>query len=179
MAKKFVGQRSSGRSTKRLIRALRGSDQYAVKAQRSITAKTGRLASGWFCRQPDRSVAPEARGQSRPSPPDLRSRWIPTTGSATHCERAAFDPYNGRRGGGDGSRVSRTTWQRMPSGPSTISKEGQMSFADVQAVVRTRSSRPIRTWLSLLRWCLTTCRRHHRQCPTWPASSPTSARQSR
>ena len=90
----------------------KGLARFLINTQSKLSAasplKTGRLASSWFIGKgvPDRSVAPEMAEGSEPTitKPDFKitmdsDHWI--SNSLPYAERAAFDPYNGRRGGGD------------------------------------------------------------------------------
>ena len=90
----------------------KGLARFLINTQSKLSAasplKTGRLASSWFIGKgvPDRSVAPEMPVGSEPTitKPAFKitmdsDHWI--SNSLPYAERAAFDPYNGRRGGGD------------------------------------------------------------------------------
>ena len=69
---------------------------------------TGRLASSWNIgrNQPDLSAPPEreAKGPIKLKPYDGQitygGNWF-ISSNLPYTQRAAFDPYNGRRGGGD------------------------------------------------------------------------------
>ena len=115
MAKKFRG----AEIVKEIDEALdKGLARFLINTQSKLSAAspvlTGRLASSWFIGKgvPDRSVAGERKGWKKGDdpiidPPSTYSGnitmdsdwWI--SNNLPYAERAAFDPYNGRRGGGD------------------------------------------------------------------------------
>ena len=109
MAKKFRGPEI----VKEIDEALdKGLARFLINTQSKLSAAspidTGRLASSWFVGKgvPDRSVPPERDG---PGPENVERYngkiemdsdwWI--SSNLPYTQRAAFDPYNGRRGGGD------------------------------------------------------------------------------
>ena len=109
MAKKFRG----AEIVKEIDDALnKGLARFLINTQSKLSAAsplaTGRLASSWYVGKgvPDRSVPPE---RTEPGPvaiakPTMKITmdsdfWI--SNNLVYAERAAFDPYNGRRGGGD------------------------------------------------------------------------------
>ena len=90
----------------------KGLGRFLINTQSKLSASspilTGRLASSWFVGKgvPDRSVAPEMKEGSKPTVTPysgkitLDSDWY-ISNSLPYAERAAYDPYSGRRGGGD------------------------------------------------------------------------------
>ena len=109
MAKKFRG----AEIVKQIDKAMdKGLARFMINTQSKLSAaspiKTGRLASSWMIGKgvPDRSVAPEMAEGSTPTitKPGFEitmdsDHWI--SNSLPYAERAAFDPYTGRRGAGD------------------------------------------------------------------------------
>jgi hypothetical protein len=108
MAKKFRG----AEIVREIDDALdKGLARFLISTQSKLSAAspvdTGRLASGWYVGKgvPDRSVPPE---RDKPGPVEVTKPsmkitmdsdwWI--SNNLPYAERAAFDPYNGRRGGG-------------------------------------------------------------------------------
>ena len=112
-AKKFRGPEI----VKEIDEAMdKGLARFLINTQSKLSVSspvlTGRLASSWFIGKgvPDRSVAPERKGEDKPvveTTPysgkiTLDSDWY-ISNSLPYAERAAFDPgYVGRRGGGAG-----------------------------------------------------------------------------
>ena len=90
----------------------RATAQFLTNTRSKLSAaspiKTGRLASSWNIgrNQPDLTAPPE---RSAPGPVKLKPFGGPITyggnwfisSNLPYTQRAAFDPYNGRRGGGD------------------------------------------------------------------------------
>ena len=89
----------------------KGFARFVIGTQSKLSAAspvdTGRLASSWYVGKgvPDRSVPPErdAPGPVEITKPSMKITtdsdfWI--SSNLPYTERAAFDPYNGRRGGG-------------------------------------------------------------------------------
>ena len=109
MAKKFRGPEI----VQEIKDALdRGTSQLLFNTRSKLSAAspvlTGRLASSWNIgrNQPDRSAPPE---RDAPGPIVLKpyggkitfgGLWF-ISSNLPYSSRAAFDPYNGRRGGGD------------------------------------------------------------------------------
>ena len=89
----------------------KGLARFLINTQSKLSAaspvRTGRLASSWYVGKgvPNRSVSPE-RKQPEPvevTKPSMKITmdsdwWI--SNNLPYAERAAFDPYNGRRGAG-------------------------------------------------------------------------------
>ena len=109
MAKKWDGSKV----IKEIDEALdRGMAQFLFNTRSKLSAAspvlTGRLASSWNIgrNQPDLSVPPvrEALGpvQLKPfgEPITYGGNWF-ISSNLPYTQRAAYDPYNGRRGGGD------------------------------------------------------------------------------
>ena len=109
MAKKFRGPELVKEIDKQLDKAMA---VFVFNTQSKLSAAspllTGRLASSWFVGQntPDRSVPPE---RDRPAPVVITrysgkitfdGTWF-ISSNLPYTQRAAYDPYNGRRGGGD------------------------------------------------------------------------------
>ena len=108
MAKKFRG----AEIVREIDEALdKGLARFLISTQSKLSAAspvdTGRLASSWFVGKgvPDRSVADEMPEGSTPvvTKPTFKitmdsDHYI--SNNLPYAERAAFDPYNGRRGGG-------------------------------------------------------------------------------
>ena len=109
MAKKWDGSKV----IKEIDEALdRATAQFLINTQSKLSAAspvlTGRLASSWNIgrNQPDLSAPPE---RDAPGPIQLKPFGGPITyggnwfisSNLPYTQRAAFDPYNGRRGGGD------------------------------------------------------------------------------
>jgi hypothetical protein len=89
----------------------KGFARFVIGTQSKLSAAspvdTGRLASSWYVGKgvPDRSVPPErdAPGTVQIEKPSMEITtdsdfWI--SSNLPYTERSAFDPYNGRRGGG-------------------------------------------------------------------------------
>ena len=108
MAKKFRG----AEIVREIDAAMdKGLARFIINTQSKLSAAspldTGRLASSWFVGKgvPDRSVAPE---RDAPGPVEVEKPTFKITMDSDHyisnslpyAERAALDPYNGRRGGG-------------------------------------------------------------------------------
>jgi hypothetical protein len=108
MAKKFRG----AEIVREIDAAMdKGLARFVINTQSKLSAAspidTGRLASGWYVGKgvPDRSVPPEREG---PGPIEIEKPsmkitmdsdwWI--SNNLPYAERAALDPYSGRRGGG-------------------------------------------------------------------------------
>ena len=109
MAKKWDGSKV----IKEIDEALdRATAQFLINTQSKLSAAspvlTGRLASSWNIgrNQPDLSAPPEreAKGPIKLKPYDGQitygGNWF-ISSNLPYTQRAAFDPYNGRRGGGD------------------------------------------------------------------------------
>ena len=108
MAKKFRG----AQVVKEIDDALdKGLARFLINTQSKLSAAspidTGRLASSWYIGKavPDRSEPPERDGPSaveieRPQMKITMDTdwWI--SSNLPYSERAAFDPYDGRRGAG-------------------------------------------------------------------------------
>jgi hypothetical protein len=108
MAKKFRG----AEIVREIDEALdKGLARFLINTQSKLSAAspvdTGRLASSWFVGKgvPDRSVADEMPEGSTPvvTKPTFKitmdsDHYI--SNNLPYAERAALDPYNGRRGGG-------------------------------------------------------------------------------
>ena len=108
MAKKFRGAEIVSEIDEALDKGLA---RFLINTQSKLSAASpldfGRLASGWYVGKgvPDRSVPPE---RDVPGPvvvekPSMKITmdsdwWI--SNNLPYAERAAFDPYNGRRGAG-------------------------------------------------------------------------------
>ena len=108
MAKKFRG----AEIVREIDAALnKGLSRFIINTQSKLSAAspldTGRLASSWYVGKgvPDRSVPPE---RDEPGPVEIEkpsmkitmdSDWY-LSNNLPYAERAAFDPYNGRRGAG-------------------------------------------------------------------------------
>lgn len=108
MAKKFRGAEIVSEIDEALNKGLA---RFLINSQSKLSAaspvKTGRLASGWYVGKgvPDRTEPPE---RDVPGPvvvekPSMKITmdsdwWI--SNNLPYAERAAFDPYNGRRGAG-------------------------------------------------------------------------------
>ena len=109
MAKKFRGPELVKEIDKQLDKAMA---DFVFNTQSKLSAasplKFGRLASSWFVGKntPDRSVPPE-RDKRGPVVITEYSGKITFDGNwfissnLPYTQRAAYDPYNGRRGGGD------------------------------------------------------------------------------
>ena len=108
MAKKFRG----AEIVREIDEALdKGLARFLINTQSKLSAAsplaTGRLASGWYVGKgvPDRSVPPEREqpGPVEVTKPSMKitmdSDWW-VSNNLPYAERAAFDPYNGRRGAG-------------------------------------------------------------------------------
>ena len=108
MARKFRG----AEIVREIDEAMdKGFARFVIGTQSKLSAAspvdTGRLASSWYVGKgvPDRSVPPErdAPGTVQIEKPSMKITtdsdfWI--SSNLPYTERAAFDPYNGRRGGG-------------------------------------------------------------------------------
>ena len=109
MAKKWDGSKV----IKEIDEALdRAQAQFLINTRSKLSAAspvlTGRLASSWNIgrNQPDLSAPPE---RDAPGPIQLKPFGGPITyggnwfisSNLPYTQRAAYDPYNGRRGGGD------------------------------------------------------------------------------
>ena len=108
MARKFRG----AEIVREIDEAMdKGFARFVIGTQSKLSAAspvdTGRLASSWYVGKgvPDRSVPPErdATGPVEITKPSMKITtdsdfWI--SSNLPYTERAAFDPYNGRRGGG-------------------------------------------------------------------------------
>ena len=109
MAKKFNGVEIIQKIDKALDEATA---QFLINTQSKLSAAspldTGRLASSWNIGRntPDLSAPPErekkARPVIKPYPGEITygGNWF-ISSNLPYTQRAAFDPYNGRRGGGD------------------------------------------------------------------------------
>ena len=109
MAKKFNGVEIIKKIDKALDEATA---QFLINTQSKLSAAspvdTGRLASSWNIGRntPDLSAPPErekkARSVIKPYPGEITygGDWF-LSSALPYTQRAAFDPYNGRRGGGD------------------------------------------------------------------------------
>ena len=109
MAKKFRGPEIIREIDEALDKGLK---RFLTNTQSKLSmaspVKYGRLASSWMVGKgvPDRSVAPERTEYSEPTITRYSGKitmdadWF-ISNSLPYAERAAFDPYNGRRGGGD------------------------------------------------------------------------------
>ena len=109
MAKKFNGVEVIKKIDKALDEATA---QFLTNTQSKLSAAspvdTGRLASSWNIGkgQPDLSAPPKreekARPVIKPYPGEITygGDWF-LSSALPYTQRAAFDPYNGRRGGGD------------------------------------------------------------------------------
>ena len=109
MAKKWNGSKVIREIDEALDRAM---TQFLFNTRSKLSAAspvlTGRLASSWNIgrNQPDLSAPPvrEAKGpiQLKPfgEPITYGGNWF-ISSNLPYTQRAAFDPYNGRRGGGD------------------------------------------------------------------------------
>ena len=109
MAKKFRG----AAIVEEIDEAMdKGLARFLINTQSKLSASspilTGRLASSWFIGKgvPDRSVPPEMPVGSTPTITKYSGKitldsewWI--SSSLPYTYKAAFDPYTGRRGGGD------------------------------------------------------------------------------
>ena len=108
MAKKFRG----AEIVREIDEALdKGLARFLINTQSKLSAASpvnfGRLASGWYVGKgvPNRSEPPErdAPGPVKIEKPSMKITmdsdwWI--SNNLPYAERAAFDPYNGRRGAG-------------------------------------------------------------------------------
>jgi hypothetical protein len=108
MARKFRG----AEIVREIDEALdKGLARFLISTQSKLSAAspvdTGRLASGWYVGKgvPDRSEPPKREKPGKPeiTKPSMKITmdsdwWI--SNNLPYAERAAFDPYNGRRGGG-------------------------------------------------------------------------------
>ena len=109
MAKKWNGSKVIKEIDEALDRAMA---QFLFNTRSKLSAaspvKFGRLASSWNIgrNQPDLSAPPvrEAKGpiQLKPfgEPITYGGNWF-ISSNLPYTQRAAYDPYNGRRGGGD------------------------------------------------------------------------------
>lgn len=109
MAKKWNGSKVIKEIDEALDRAMA---QFLFSTRSKLSAaspvKFGRLASSWNIgrNQPDLSAPPvrEAKGpiQLKPfgEPITYGGNWF-ISSNLPYTQRAAYDPYNGRRGGGD------------------------------------------------------------------------------
>ena len=110
MAKKFRGAEIVREIDKALDKGLA---RFLFNTQSKLSAAspldTGRLASSWVIGKntPNREVEPEREApgavtvtrQYNESEITMKSNWW-LSSNLPYSERAAFDPYNGRRGGG-------------------------------------------------------------------------------
>ena len=109
MAKKWDGSKV----IKEIDEALdRATAKFLTNTQSKLSASspvlTGRLAASWNIGQnaPDLSAPPErkTKGSTEPKPfggpITYGGNWF-ISSNLPYTQRAAFDPYNGRRGGGD------------------------------------------------------------------------------
>ena len=109
MAKKWNGSKVIREIDEALDRAM---TQFLFNTQSKLSAAspvlTGRLASSWNIgrNQPDLSAPPEREAvgpiQLKPfsDPITYGGNWF-ISSNLPYTQRAAYDPYNGRRGGGD------------------------------------------------------------------------------
>ena len=109
MAKKFRGPEIVREIDEALDKGLK---RFITNTQSKLSAASpvrfGRLASSWMVGKgvADRSVAPEREAYSEPvitrysGDINMQSDWW-ISNSLVYAYRAAFDPYQGRRGGGD------------------------------------------------------------------------------
>ena len=110
MAKKFRGAEIIKQIDKQLDKAM---GVFVFNTQSKLSAasplKTGRLASSWFLGKntPERYVEPEHDSVFVSITRSYNQNEIKFDGTwyissnLPYTQRAAFDPYNGRRGGGD------------------------------------------------------------------------------
>ena len=109
MAKKWNGSKVIKEIDEALDRAMA---QFLFNTRSKLSAAspvlTGRLASSWNIgrNQPDLSAPPEREAvgpiQLKPfsDPITYGGNWF-ISSNLPYTQRAAYDPYNGRRGGGD------------------------------------------------------------------------------
>jgi hypothetical protein len=109
MAKKWDGSKVIKEIDEALDRATK---QFLINTRSKLSAAspvlTGRLASSWNIgkNQPDLSAPPEREVKGpialKPFPGVITygGNWF-ISSNLPYTQRAAYDPYNGRRGGGD------------------------------------------------------------------------------
>lgn len=109
----MANQWDGSKKIKEIDEALdRATAQFLINTRSKLSAAspvlTGRLASSWNIgrNQPDLSAPPERESkgpiQLKPFPGQITygGNWF-ISSNLPYTQRAAYDPYNGRRGGGD------------------------------------------------------------------------------